>query len=63
MPVMSVQPVQCFVTWTKQHGNQELWIPNKLWNFSSHVLSLPGTFVPGSENDKELSLPLHAGIL
>jgi len=27
------------------------------WNFRSLELSLPGTFVPGSENDVELSLP------
>jgi len=28
------------------------------WNFRSRELSLPGTFVPGSENDVELSLPI-----
>jgi len=27
------------------------------WNFRSLELSLPWTFVPGSENDVELSLP------
>ena len=27
------------------------------WNFHSLELWLPGTFVPGSENDVELSLP------
>ena len=56
-------PVLIQVCCNTTHWLKELWnfrshVLYHRWNFRSLVLSLPGTFVPDSESDMELSLPV-----